>query len=604
MAGLPVSCSPNPNGSVTATDGKWGSDVIVEQLSKLGLRYIALVPGSSYRGVHDSLVNYNGNKEPEIIMCLHEEHCVAIAHGFAKITEHPMAAAVHANVGLMHATMAIYNAFCDRIPVVILGATGPLDATKRRPWIDWIHTATDQAALIRPFIKFDDQPHSVDAAVMSLIRATAMASQIPRAPVYVCLDVDLQEAPLQDPSLLQIPNTRRYLQTISPPGAPIDDVVRVLARLEASKRPLFLFGRVDRSQKSWNERVELAERHGALVLTDLKQAAAFPTQHKLHACPPSVFISSLACNVIKEADLIVSFDWVDLAGTLQATASACVEPLAHIIHISLDSSLHNGWSKDHFGLPPIDHSISADVNKFASALLAMPSREPTLQWRDPWQLSLGVQQNGMEANNGEDDYIYMGHLADAMYSVIDPEKTCLVRLPLGWKGHDLRATHPLAYLGQDGGAGLGSGPGQAVGAALALKDTGYLPVAILGDGDFLMGSSALWTASRYRLPLLVIVANNASFYNDEVHQERVATTRKRPVENKGIGIRIDDPQPDVTQNAASLGATVLGDRVTSRRTLVERLEEAIQEIRNKRTVVVVDVQVRPDGYSSALEKGK
>jgi thiamine pyrophosphate-dependent acetolactate synthase large subunit-like protein len=597
MAALKASSFPSSDDSVAATNCTWNSDAIVEQLSRLGLRYTALVPGSSYRGVHDSLVNYNGSRGPEMIMCLHEEHCVAIAHGFAKITEYPMVAAVHANVGLMHATMAVYNAFCDRVPVVILGATGPVDAAKRRPWIDWIHTSTDQASLIRPFIKFDDQPSSVDAAITSLIRATAMAAQIPRAPVYVCLDVELQESLLSDPSARRFPNTERYLKTIHPPGAPMDDVVRVVAQLEASQRPLFLFGRVDRSKKSWDERVALAERYGALVITDLKQAVAFPTQHKLHACPPGVFISPKTCKVIEQADLIISFDWVDLAGTLKAVGFPNAEPSSHIIHITLDSSLHNGWSQDHFGLPPIDHAIAADVNNVISTLLAVPSRESTPRCRDPWRLQFDDQPNGVEGNHGQDDDIYMSQLAEAVYEVIDSEKTCLVRLPLGWKGRDLRATHPLAYLGGDGGAGLGSGPGQAVGAALALKDTDYLPLAILGDGDYLMGSSALWTAARYRLPLLVIVANNASFFNDEVHQERVAKVRNRPIENKGIGIRIDNPQPDISQNAASLGAVVIGGRVTKHHTLVERLKEAVREVQNKKTVVVVDVQVRPDGYS-------
>ena len=128
---------------------EWGSDAVAELLSRLGLRYVALVPGSSYRGLHDS-INYGGNRDPRMLVCLHEEHAIAIAHGYAKVTGRPMAAAVHSNVGLMHATMAIYNAYCDRVPMLIIGATGPVDAAQRRPWIDWIHTSTDQGALIRP----------------------------------------------------------------------------------------------------------------------------------------------------------------------------------------------------------------------------------------------------------------------------------------------------------------------------------------------------------------------------------------------------------------------------------------------------------------------
>ncbi len=113
------------------------------------LTYIALNPGASYRGLHDSIVNYLGNKNPEMLLCLHEEHAIHIAQGYAKVTDKPMACAVHSNVGLMHATMAIFNAWCDRMPMVIMGATGPVDADMRRPWIDWIHTSRDQAAMIR-----------------------------------------------------------------------------------------------------------------------------------------------------------------------------------------------------------------------------------------------------------------------------------------------------------------------------------------------------------------------------------------------------------------------------------------------------------------------
>jgi len=186
---------------------EWGSDALAELLSRLDLRYLALVPGSSYRGLHDSLVNYAGNRDPRMLVCLHEEHAVAIAHGYAKVTGCPMAVAIHSNVGLMHATMAIYNAWCDRVPMLILGATGPVDAAKRRPWIDWIHTSTDQGALIRAYSKWDDQPASVEAALDSLARAYSITTAAPSAPVYVCLDVSLQEQPLPEPP--KIPDVTR-----------------------------------------------------------------------------------------------------------------------------------------------------------------------------------------------------------------------------------------------------------------------------------------------------------------------------------------------------------------------------------------------------------
>ena len=177
----------------------FGSDVAADALRATEIPYIALNPGASYRGLHDSLVNYLGNERPQMLLCLHEESAVAIAHGYAKVTGKAMAAAVHSNVGLMHATMAIFNAWCDRMPMVILGATGPVDAVKRRPWIDWIHTARDQGALVRGYTKWDDQPASPAASREAILRANWIANTAPRGPTYVNLDAGMQESNLSEP---------------------------------------------------------------------------------------------------------------------------------------------------------------------------------------------------------------------------------------------------------------------------------------------------------------------------------------------------------------------------------------------------------------------
>ena len=174
----------------------FGSDVAADALRATGVDYIALNPGASYRGFHDSLVNFLGNAQPQMLLCLHEESAIAIAHGYAKVTGRAMAAAVHSNVGLMHGTMAIFNAWCDRMPILILGATGPVDAVKRRPWIDWIHTASDQGALVRGYTKWDDQPASPAAAQEAILRAAWIANTAPCGPTYVNLDAGLQEAKL------------------------------------------------------------------------------------------------------------------------------------------------------------------------------------------------------------------------------------------------------------------------------------------------------------------------------------------------------------------------------------------------------------------------
>ncbi|MDC7987530.1 thiamine pyrophosphate-binding protein, partial [Rhodoplanes sp. TEM] len=333
---------------------QFGSDVVADMLRSLDIPWIALNPGASYRGLHDSLVNHLGNAAPQMLLCLHEESAVAIAHGWAKVTDRAMAVAVHSNVGLMHATMGIFNAWCDRMPMLILGATGPMDAARRRPWIEWIHTARDQAALVRHYTKWDDQPSSPAAARESLMRAWWLANSTPKAPTYVVLDVELQEAPL--PAPLPPLDTARFVPAIDS-GPPADAVARAAALLARAERPLILAGRVSRDLAAWDRRVALAEALQARVATNLKAAAAFPTDHPLHAFPAATFPGEAMTAAMREADVILSLDWIDLAGTLKALGAP---PAATVIQASLDHQLHNGWSMDHQGLPPVDLMIAAD----------------------------------------------------------------------------------------------------------------------------------------------------------------------------------------------------------------------------------------------------
>jgi thiamine pyrophosphate-dependent acetolactate synthase large subunit-like protein len=565
---------------------EWGSDALAELLSRLGLRYIALLPGSSYRGLHDSLVNYNGNRDPQLLVCLHEEHAVAIAHGYAKVTGRPMAVAVHSNVGLMHASMAIYNAYCDRVPMLIVGATGPVDAARRRPWIDWIHTAADQGALIRQYAKWDDQPASVEAALESLARGYSITREAPSAPVYICLDVSLQEQHLPSPPA--IPDVRRDRS----PWSHGPDAVAVRTTLELlgqARRPLFLLGRLGRDEQDWDRRVALAERYRALVISDLKNGAVFPTRHPLHPNPPGTFLPAASAKLIGAADLILSLGWTDLAGTISAAASHGDPASARIISCTTDSALHNGWSKDSFGREPVDLSVPADPDLLVQALLEAQQPVKPSEW---------PAHDGAPAPAVDDggSGIFMPDLAEALRRALAGSPACLVRLPLGWSGADLDVGHPLDYLGQDGGAGVGSGPGLAVGAALALEGTGRLPVAVLGDGDFLMGGTAIWTAAHYRLPLLIVVANNSFFYNDVVHQERIAAQRARPAGNSWIGQAIADPDPDLAAFARSLGFQA-PDQVRDRSALPSVLAAAAAAARSGQCVLV-DVRVRPDGYAT------
>ncbi len=271
------------NASETQSVAGWGSDAVADLLRALDIPYVALTPGASFRGLHDSFVNHLGNTRPEMLLCIHEETAVALAHGYARVTGRPLAVALHANVGLMHATMAIFNAWCDRIPILLLGGVGPLDAMKRRPWVDWIHTSRDLGALVRGYTKWDDLPGSVPAALESILRAWRIAMTPPQGPVYVALDAALQEEALAAP--VPLPELERFRPAASgtPPAETVREVLRLLA---GAQRPLIMIGRASNDPADFARRVALAERIGAVVLTDIKTGATFPTKHPLQPFPP------------------------------------------------------------------------------------------------------------------------------------------------------------------------------------------------------------------------------------------------------------------------------------------------------------------------------
>ncbi|WP_420226394.1 thiamine pyrophosphate-binding protein [Pigmentiphaga litoralis] len=327
---------------------EWGSDYLADIIRQLDLKYLSINPGASLRGLHDSLVNYLGNDDPQMLLCLHEDHAVSIAHGYAKVTGKPMGVVVHSNVGLMHASMGIFNAWCDRVPIVVIGATGPVDAAQRRPWIDWIHTSRDQGGLVRDFIKWDDQPASLPAAAESLTRATMIANTAPRGPVYVCFDVSLQEARLDEG--VSPPDISGYSQPVMPYPDPAT-VRQIAAWLAAARHPVVMAGRSSRDEAAWAKRVDLCERLGAQVMSDLKLPAVFPTDHPLHVAPPAFFMGDDGIALLRDADVVLSLDWLDLGGALKV-ASAKGAVTARVVHCSPDQYSHKGWSMDHQSLPP------------------------------------------------------------------------------------------------------------------------------------------------------------------------------------------------------------------------------------------------------------
>jgi thiamine pyrophosphate-dependent acetolactate synthase large subunit-like protein len=577
---------------VPSTDsGEWGSDVAAQMMRALDIPYVTLNPGASFRGLHDSLVNKLGNRKPQMLLCLHEESAVAIAHGWAKVTGKPLLSIVHSNVGLMHASMAVFNAWCDRMPLLLFGATGPVDAAKRRPWIDWIHTSKDQGSLVRDFTKWDDEPASPRALQESILRARQIAETAPRGPTYICLDVGMQETKLMAP--LPLPDMRRYAPP-EPAAPPAQATAEVARKLHAAKRPLILMGRVSRSEAAWAARVRLAERLGAVVLTDLKLGASFPNEHPLHGAPAGSRIGSIGAELVRDADVVLSLEWRDLAGTM-LTAFGNTAPTNDIIRVAVDQYSHKAWNMDYMGLPPVDTYILAEpeptVEALEKALDALGRRRsPAWEGRTP---PASKPLPSLDSTGP----ITVPHVAAALQQVTAGRDSCLTHPPLSWAGELWPIAHPLDFLGGDGGGGIGGGPGQSIGAALALRGTGRLAISVCGDGDFLMGVTAIWTAVHYKIPILFVICNNHAYFNDVLHQEHLAHERGRPPENRWIGQEMLGPELDLPTMARGQGAKGFG-QVTKLSDLAGTLREALAIV-DGGGVAVVDVRVAA-GYQ---EKG-
>jgi len=422
---------------------------------------------------------------------------------------------------------------------------------------------------------------SVCKRVIEIARKKKIGTKLPRGPTYVNLDAGLQESKVGEAPA--VPDASRYRAPAPVAPAP-DEVARAAKMLSEANNPVILMGRVGRDEAAWSKRVALAEKLNAPVITDLKTAAAFPTDHRLNMAAPAFFLLPETMAAVKQADVILSLDWIDLGGTLrQIWGKDSVG--AKVIQISLDQHLHRGWGMEYFGLSPIDAYLLCEPDAAAPLLLeAVEARPAPARVFDA--LSGAVAQP-LPASGP----ITIKHLADAVNEATEGLDICMVRLPLGWNGAYRHFRHPLDYLGYDGGAGIGSGPGMTVGTALALKDSGRIAMAILGDGDYLMGSSALWTATHFKIPLLMVVANNRSFFNDEMHQERVAKERGRPVENKWIGQRISEPDIDLAMIARAQGAEGIGP-VTGPAAIPGAIRRGI-EVVQRGGVAVVDVRIAP-----------
>ncbi len=573
----------------TPSKAVYGSDYMVEVLRALGVKYIALNPGASYRGLHDSLVNF-GKGGPEMILCTHEEIAVAIANGYFRVTGEPIATGLHNVVGLQHASMAIFNAWCDRSAVLNLGGGGPQDANHRRS-TDWVHTALVQGNVVRDYVKYDDQPNSVEATPESLLRAMRTAMTDPKGPVYVCLDSDLQEQRM--PERLRVPDASLFRPPAPPAPNPaaLEEAVELLA---GAAWPVIITGEIGRNPSALPAAVELAETLGCGVV-DAEGRFGFPNTHPLD-------LTSVRERALSEADVVLALDVPSLGVPLGPSArergalALATPPGSKVIHVTLLDQERQNWVTDNQWLLPVAVPIAADTSQ-AMPLLTAALRErlsdaalaSAVEERRTRVAAMHEEARAASAKWVRDNWdktpISTARLYGEISARVKGSDWAMVHTH-GRRARDvLELTEGAHELGGGRAGGVGYGLPSSVGAALAYKGTGRLCVSVVGDGDFLMTSNALWTAAHCRIPLLVVVFNNRSYYNDEEHQERMARWRERPVKNKGVGIRINDPEPDFATLAKSLKVAGFGP-VGDPAQLGSALNAAIDIVRSGSPAVV------------------
>jgi acetolactate synthase I/II/III large subunit len=573
---------------------EWGSDVIVDLLKAFEIEYVAINPGATFRGLHDSLVNYGGNHAPEIVLCTHEEIAVALAHGYARAKGKPMGAVVHNVVGLQHASMAIYNAWADRLPVIVMGGTGPMDTANRRPWIDWVHTALVQGNLVRDFVKWDDQPGSVEAVPESFVRAYRLATTDPMGPVYICYDGEVQEKKLDGEIAYSLD---RYPAPL-PLQAPEEGFEKTIRWLLEAKRPVILADSVGRKEAGFNALGELAELLAAPVLDQLWRFN-FPVHNRLN-------LSGMHAKVIPQADLLLALDVSDLEGGVTQRAQEkgrrrpveLLSPSTKIINVGLDDLLVRAWSTDFNKLRQADLMIMADTAVFLPELVRRLKAEKErlsklsediqsrrAQWAKLYEEKVVAREKETKTKWGEKP-IAMSRLYAELAEALKNEDWVLTNgSSQGKENSYLPAMKFNQILGKYKGGGLGYGLPASLGAALAHKGSGKFCVDLQPDGCLLFTVSSLWTAVHHKIPLLIVVCSNRSYYNDEEHQERVAEVRGRPVENKTIGIRIEEPEVDFGAMARTYGCWGAGP-ITEPKDLIKTLREAVKVVKEGKPALV------------------
>ncbi len=521
------------DGTPLLTTERPGADFMVDVLKSLDFEFVASNPGSSFRALQESFVNYGKNKNPEWITCMHEEASVAMAHAYSKIAGKPMLVMAHGTVGLQHAAMGIYNAFVDRVPVyIVLGNT--LDATERRPGAEWAHSVQDASAMVRDYIKWDDTPQSLAHFAESAVRAYKIAMTPPMEPVVIVADSDLQEAAIDRGRSIHIPKL-----TIPEPPAGDSGAVQEIAKLLVNaENPLILGGRTDRTQKGMDLLNELA---------DLLQAGG---------------------GSARTADVILALENDGLWGSLNSmtdqqerTTQSNIRPGTKVITINATDLFMKSNYQDFQRFQEVDLALAASAEATLPSLIEEVKRQMTAARKQIVQ-DRGAKLVASRAQAAE----RQRQQAAAVWN-LSPISSTRISYELweqvknkdwsfvngGGGGGVFPVTKHYQRLGGSGGGGQGYGGPASVGAALANKKYGRLSLSIQNDGDLMYSPGALWTAAHHRVPLLSIMNNNRAYHQEVMHLQRMACRHNRDLTTAHIGTTIEDPNIDYAKLAQSMG---------------------------------------------------
>lgn len=593
----PVVREAGDDGAPGTVRGKPGSDFMVDVLKTLNIKYAITNPASSCRGIHESMVTYGGNTMPELLTANHEEIATAMAHGYYKVSGEPIIALCHGTVGLQHAAMAVYNAWCDRAAVIMMVGNNT-DVATRVPGTPFLHTVQDPGSIIRDFTKWDDQPGSLQHYAESMVRAYKIAMTPPLEPVLISLEEHMQEHEIHSDKPLTIP---RLTMPSFPAGDP--NAVREAAALLANAEfPVIVVDRAARSQKGMQNIVELAETLNATVI-DRQGRMNMPNMHYLY---------QMGGAALRRADVVLGLELTDFWGTVNDFAdnaaqdiAPVVQPNARLISVGVGDIYIRANYQDFQRYQPVDIALGADSETTLPSLIEAvqmaltPARQAAIAQRgeEARRNQAAARERTLQqaaANAWNSRPISSARLSAELWAQIKNEDWALVSRDqsLSFWPHRLWSFEQHhQFIGGPGGQGIGYGLPAAVGAALAHREHGRLVVNLQNDGDFMYAPGSIWTAAHHRIPLLNIIYNNRAYHQEVMHMQRMASWRQRMVENASIGTVITNPNISFAQVALGMGVEGIGP-IEDPNDLAAAIRRGIEVVKAGEPVVI-DVISQP-----------